>query len=160
MCCWGAASGRGRGIVAGRSTQSLGFTRNAVLHPSQFQPDEAWIAFRLNDAPVRTEEEGSFNVIALMDASSCFIFGAEFVTVERAEPSQAEVRRLFKAAKKQTHARPNTLFLPRGQFENFLALEAERLGIAVVRVEDRELLSFIGEARSGFNERLSREGQQ
>jgi len=114
----------------------------------------------LNDAPVRTDEEGSFNVIASIDASSCFIFGAEFVTVERAEPSQAEVRRLFKAAKTQTEARPYTLFLPRGQFEKFFALEAERLGIAVVRVEDRELLSFIGEARSGLSKQFSREGQQ
>jgi predicted short-subunit dehydrogenase-like oxidoreductase (DUF2520 family) len=131
-----------------------------VLHPSQFQSDEAWIAFRLNDAPVHTEEEGSFNVVALMDASSCFIFGAEFVAVEKAEPSQVEVRRLFKAAKKQTQALPNTLFLPSGQFETFLAVEAERLGIAVVRVEDRELLSFIGEARAGFSERFSRKGEQ
>ena len=131
-----------------------------MLHPNQFQPDEAWIAFRLNDAPVHTEEEGSFNVFALMDAASCFIFGAEFVAVARAEPSQAEVRRLFKSAKKQTPARPNTLFLPSGQFEKFFAPEAERLGISVVRVEDRELLPFIGEARSGFSERFSRKGEQ
>jgi hypothetical protein len=147
-------------VVADRSTRSFGFTGSAVLHPSQFQPDEAWIVFRLNDTPVRTEEEGSFNVVALMDAASCFIFGAEFVAVDRTEPSQAEVRRLFKAATKQTQARPNTLFLPNGQFETFFAPEAERLGIAVVRVEDHELLPFIGEARSGFSERFSRQEEQ
>lgn len=131
-----------------------------MLHPNQFQPDEAWIAFQLNDVPLRTEEEGSFNVVALMDAASCFIFGAEFVEVERVEPSQAEVRRLFKAAKKQTQARPKTLFLPRGQFETFFPAEAERLGISVVRIEDRELLPFIGEARSGYSERFGRKGAQ
>ena len=147
-------------FVAGRSTESLGFTGDTVLHPSQFQPDEAWIAFRLNDVPVQTEEEGSFNVFALMDAASCFIFGAEFVPVERAEPSQAEVRRLLKSAKKQTSTQPSTLFLPSGEFKTFLPLEAERLEIVVVRVAERELLPFIGEARSGFSERFSREGEQ
>ncbi len=130
-----------------------------MLHPSQFQSDEAWIAFRLNDTPVHTEEEGSFNIVALMDAASCFIFGAEFVAVERIEPSQAEVRRLFKAAKKHTQARPNTLFLPRGEFETFFASEAKRLGISVVCVEDRELLPFIGEARRGFNEHSATRGR-
>jgi len=131
-----------------------------MLHPSQFQPDEAWIAFLLNDLPVLTKEEGSFNVFALMDAASCFIFGAEFVAVERAEPSLAEVRRLFKSAKKQTATRPSTLFLPRGQFETFFPREAERLGISVVRVEDRELLPFVGEARNGFSEHFGSEGEQ
>jgi hypothetical protein len=148
------------GAVQSRSTKSLGFTGNAVLHPSQFQSDEAWIAFRLNDVPVRTEEEGSFNVVALMDAASCFIFGAEFIAVEKAEPSQKEARRLFKAAKKQTRALPKTLFLPRAQFKIFLTQEAERLGISVVYVEDRELLPFIAEARRGFSERFSHQGKQ
>jgi hypothetical protein len=123
-----------------------------VLHPNQFQPDEAWIAFQLNDVPVQTEREGSFNVVALMDAASCFIFGAEFVALEKAEPSLAEVRRLIKAAKKQTQNLPRTLFLPKRQFERVLPAEAARLGVSVVRVEEIDLLAFIGEARSGFSE--------
>jgi hypothetical protein len=131
--------------------KALGFTGNIVLHPNQFQSDEAWIVFRLNEVPVETEEEGSFNVVALMDAASCFIFGAEFIAIERAEPSQAEVRRLIKSAKKETQNLPKTLFLPKRQFEKVLPAEAARLGISVVRVEEIELLSFIGEARSGFN---------
>lgn len=131
-----------------------------VLHPSHFQPDEAWIAFRLNGSPVHTEEEGSFNVFALMDASSCFIFGAELVDARKAEPSLADVRKLFKSAKKQTAALPRTLFLPRAQFETHLALEATRLGISVVRVEEIELLPFIGEARSGYDERFGQPGRQ
>jgi hypothetical protein len=44
-----------------------------MLHPSQFKINEAWIAFRLNGAPIRTERDGDFNCIALMDAASCFI---------------------------------------------------------------------------------------
>jgi hypothetical protein len=131
-----------------------------VLHPSRFQPDEAWIAFQLNGVPVHTEEEGSFNVVSLMDAASCIIFGAEFVAIEKAEPSQAAVRRLINAAKKQIQELPKTLFMPIGQFEKAFAAEAKRLGITIVRVEDRELLPFIAEARSGFSERFGKEKAQ
>ncbi len=44
-----------------------------MLRPNQFEVNEAWIVFRLNNAPIRIEHEGSFNCIALMDAASCFI---------------------------------------------------------------------------------------
>jgi hypothetical protein len=50
-----------------------------VLHPEQFEVNEAWIAFQLNGAPIRTEDDGDFNFIALMDAASCFILGSEFI---------------------------------------------------------------------------------
>lgn len=52
-----------------------------MLHPQQFEVNEAWIAFRLNGAPVRTERDGDFNCIALMDAASCFILGSQFIPV-------------------------------------------------------------------------------
>lgn len=126
-----------------------------MLHPNQFQPDEAWIVFRLNDEPMRTEEDGSFNVVALMDAASCFIFGAEFVAVEKTEPPPTAVRRLMQAAKKKSRKFPPTLLLPRRQFEKAFVAEAERLGIAVVRVEEIELAAFIGEARAGYRERFA-----
>ncbi len=45
--------------------------------PNQFQPNETWIAFKLNDAPVFTGADGDFNVLALMDAASCFILSTE-----------------------------------------------------------------------------------
>ena len=54
-----------------------------LLHPNQFQLNEAWIAFQLNDAPIETEQDGSFNCIALMDAASCFILGNAMVQTDR-----------------------------------------------------------------------------
>jgi hypothetical protein len=128
---------------------------NAVLHPNQFQVDEAWIAFRLNDVPIRTEQDGPFNVIALMDAASCFILGAEFVAAGKAEPSLPEVKRLLKGGQKQSKKLPVTIFLPQGQFEKIFPAEAERCGISVVRIHESQLLTFIGEARRGFQERFT-----
>ncbi len=61
-----------------------------MYNPSQFQINEAWIAFKLNDAPVSTSADGDFNVLALMDAASCFILGTEFVRANSKEPSQLE----------------------------------------------------------------------
>ena len=69
-----------------------------MLHPQQFDVNEAWIAFRLNGAPIRTERDGDFNCVAPMDAASCFVLGSEFVPVAATEPTQAECRRLLKSA--------------------------------------------------------------
>jgi hypothetical protein len=44
-----------------------------VLHANQFQVNEAWIAFKLNEGAIHTENDGDFNFLALMDAASCFI---------------------------------------------------------------------------------------
>ena len=67
-----------------------------MLEPSQFQVNEAWIVFRLNESPVSTEADGDFNVLALMDAASCYMLGTEFIRTESSEPSQLESSRLLR----------------------------------------------------------------
>ena len=125
-----------------------------MLHPKQFEVNEAWIAFRLNNAPIRTERDGDFNCIALMDAASCFILGSEFIPVAAEEPTQVEFRRLLKNAQRHKQQLPKTLFVPRGDVAALLTREATQQNIDVVRVPERELLIFIGEARQGFAERF------
>ena len=44
------------------------------------------------------------------------------------------------------------LFIPSGQFNSVVPAEAERLGIAVVRVPEAQLLVLIGQARESFKE--------
>jgi len=131
-----------------------------VLHPSQFQVNEAWIAFQLNDEPIQTEQDGSFNCVALMDAASCFILGSKLVPIGESEPSQLDSRHLLKEGWKHKKQLPTTLFLPRGQFHNTLPAEAKRQGISVVSVLESELLIFIGEARSGFREHVQGRSRQ
>jgi hypothetical protein len=125
-----------------------------MLHPRQFQVNEAWIAFQLNSLPVYTVRDGSFNSVALMDAASCYIFGMVLVPVDDPEPSRSEVRRLLKMGWAHKRRYPALLFLPAGRFPVLLAAEAERLGITVVPVQESQLLVFIGEAREGFKERF------
>lgn len=125
-----------------------------MLHPSEFQVNEAWIVFRLNEAPISTEADGDFNVIALMDAASCFILGAEFVSVTSSEPSEMEVKRLLNRGKSHKQQLPKTLYIPESLAADVLCTEAERDGIAVIRVPEEQLLVFIGEAREGLKEHI------
>ena len=125
-----------------------------MLHPNGFEVNEAWIVFKLNDAPISTETDGDFNVIALMDAASCFILGTEFVSVTSAEPSEMEAKRLLKCGKSHKKQLPETLYIPENQVADVLCTEAERDGIKVVRVPEEQLLVFIGEAREGLKEHI------
>jgi hypothetical protein len=125
-----------------------------MLHPKQFEVNEAWIAFRLNSKPIPTERDGDLNCIALMDAASCFILGSELIPVTAAEPTCAQFRRLLKNARRHKEQLPNTLFIAREEAADLMTREATHQDINVVRVPDSELLVFIREARQGFAERF------
>lgn len=126
-----------------------------MFDPSQFQVNEAWIAFKLNDAPVVTEVDGDFNVLALMDAASCMILGTEFVRADSSEPSHLESKRLLKSGYSHKQQFPKKLFIPTNQAADLLSVEAERNKIIVVRVPEELLLIFLGEAREGFQQQVS-----
>lgn len=128
------------------------------MHPNQFQINEAWIAFQLNDAPIETAQDGSFNTVCLMDAASCFILGNAMVPAEAAEPSQSDARRLLETAWGHKQEFATTLFVPAGQFQTIVPAEAKRHGISVVPVQENQLLVFIGEARQGFRDHVQGRG--
>lgn len=124
------------------------------LHPNQFQVNEAWIAFQLNETPIRTDKDGSFNCICLMDAASCYLLGTELISTSAEEPSQKQARDMLTAAWGKKGEFPQTLFVPTGQFQGNLKAEAEHLGMAVVSAPEHQLLVFIGEARDGYREHM------
>ena len=125
-----------------------------MLHPNQFQVNEAWIVFKLNDDPIHTELDGDLDFLALMDAASCFILSSVPVGAKASEPTQMESRRLLKEGRSHKKQLPKTLFIPTEQQAYSLVAEAEKTGINVVRVEEYQLLIFIGEARKSFRERF------
>lgn len=122
------------------------------MHPNQFQVNEAWIVFKLNDIPVRTAQDGSFNCVCLMDAASCYLLSNTFVPIHEPEPPQSDVRRLFEAAWQQKQEFPEKLFVPVGQFQTNIPEEAEFQGIEVVCVPEGQLAVFIGEAKEAYKE--------
>ena len=86
-----------------------------MLHPSQFQVNEAWLVFKLNDEPIHAGADGTFDFIALMDAASCFILSSSAVPSSTAEPSAMESNRMLKTAEAHKDQLPQTLFIPVGQ---------------------------------------------
>ena len=131
-----------------------------MLHPNQFQVNEAWIAFQLNDVPIETLQDGSFNCIALMDAASCFILGNTFIATSESAPSPAQLQHLLQSGWEHHKQYPSTLFVPKGQFEAVAGAEAARRGISLVPVQEDQLLVFIGEARQGFRQFIEGRGGQ
>ena len=123
-----------------------------MLHPDQFRVNEAWIAFHMSETPIHTLRDGDFLCIALMDAASCYIHGSVMAPVGTPEPSAAHVRGLFKKGWTANRRYPTALYLPDGRFPRVFPTEGRRQGITVVVVQESELLTFIGEARQGFNE--------
>ncbi len=125
-----------------------------MYEPSQFQVNEAWIVFKLNNAPISTTADGDFNVVALMDAASCFLLGTEFINVNSLEPSQLESKRLLKTGHSHRQKYPKTILIPTNQTANILSKEAELQNITVIRVKEEQLLEFTSEARQGFQEHV------
>ncbi|MFT5083327.1 MAG: hypothetical protein ACI9Y1_001369 [Lentisphaeria bacterium] len=123
-----------------------------MFDPDKFQINEAWIIFKLNDAPVSTKADGDFNVLALMDAGSCFILGTEFVGTNSLELSELGSKRLLKSGYSHKNQFPKKILIPANQTVNVLIKEAEQQGITVLRVSDEDLLVFVHEARQGFQE--------
>ncbi|TDN95928.1 MULTISPECIES: hypothetical protein [Halomonas] len=125
-----------------------------MLQSDQFDVNEAWVVFKLNDQPIHTDQDGDFNVFALIDAASCFILSSSPVLATSVEPSKLDSRRLLKQGKAHKKKRPKKLFVPSGQPAELLAAEAKRLGISVVYIPEDQLFAIIGEARKGFRERF------
>jgi hypothetical protein len=131
-----------------------------MLHPNQFQVNEAWIIFKLNEAPIPTDRDGDFNLIALMDAASCFILSTLSVSAKNVQLTKQESKELLKKGQSYKQKLPKTLFIPIDQAADVLQTQAENQGITVVRVPEDQLILFIGEARTGFKEHFERGGLQ
>ena len=131
-----------------------------MIHPNQFKVNETWIAFKLNDAPIITDRDGDFNMIALMDAASCFILSTLSVSAMAEQLTELESKELLEKGWIHKQELPKTLIIPNHQVANLLQIEAESQGITVVRVPEDQLMLFIGEARTGFKEHLGGSGMQ
>lgn len=127
-----------------------------MLHPNQFTANDAWIGFRLNDAPLVTERDGDFDCLALMDAASCYIVAMEMYSARTRGPSTPESRRLLQQGQDRAGTWPSKLLVAEGQVPDALCQEAARLNIEIVTVPEYDLLVFIGEARDGFRQRFGR----
>jgi pyruvate formate-lyase activating enzyme-like uncharacterized protein len=125
-----------------------------MLRPNQFHVNETWIAFQLNEAPIITDRDGDFNIIALMDAASRFILGMGYVKSNTLELSHQEANELLKTGYDHKKQYPKEIIIPNHMVTDVLALEAKSNGIKVKREAEQMLEIFLGEARESFREHL------
>ena len=125
-----------------------------MLHPKKFKVNQAWIAFQLNDTPIRAGADGDFNCLALMDAASCFLLASALVPVHELEISREGAGQLLRDGQAHKQQLPKKLLIPNGLAAENLALEAQHHNIAISRVAEKQLRPIIGEARQTFKERF------
>jgi hypothetical protein len=120
------------------------------LDPSKFRQNEAWILFRLNDGPVRTELDGDFNAMAIMEVFTGMIFGMELIPIADPQISELGARRLLSAAAEEAGGRPASLYVASELVADQVSTAAATMGIAVRRVPEADFVEIVREARDGF----------
>ena len=121
----------------------------------EYDRNEAWLLFRLNDAPVRTESDGDFNVMAIMDVGTGLILGMEFVGVLAEELSEFESRKLLASAESEAGGKPQQLLVDSGQKMAQLIGAASAMGLEVIPESGSNLNPITQEAREGFAAHVS-----
>ncbi len=125
------------------------------IDPHEYDRNEAWLLFRLNDAPVRTESDGDFNVMAIMDVGTGLILGMEFVGVLEEELSEFESRKLLASAESEAGGRPRQLLVDSEQKVDQLIGAASAMGLKVIPESGSNLNPITQEAREGFAAHVS-----
>lgn len=120
------------------------------IDPSAFHQNEAWILFRLNAAPIRTERDGDFNAMAIMEVATGMIYGMEMVQISHQEISELQARRLLSSASSKAGGRPRSLFIASEEPAAQITSAAGTMKIEVKRVPASDLSGITKEAREGF----------
>jgi hypothetical protein len=122
-----------------------------MLSPSHFKVDEAWVLFRLNKSPVRSRDEGDFDVVTLMDAASGCELWRELLPLAARGSWDAQARRLLETAIRLNKKRlPKAILVTRGVLADFIRSEAVQHGIRVKSVPLYELRDITAERRHAF----------
>lgn len=118
--------------------------------------DEAWILFRLNDAPVVTRADGDFHIYAIMDVATGLIHAMEFSPSNSDEPSEFAARKLLSSAQAKTGSFPKQLFVDSARAYGCVKHAASNLGIKITPENGQSLDAITEEARVGFASHVGR----
>ena len=129
--------------------------RELSIDPKEYEPNQAWLLFQLNDAPVRTEADGDFNALAIMDVATGLILGMELIGSSEDEPSEFASRKLLASAESEAGRRPQRLFIDSAVKMAQMAAVANALGLEVKAAPARILDPLTQEAREGFAAHVS-----
>ena len=120
--------------------------------PKELAPNDAWIAFRLNAAPLATRADGDYNVMGLLDPVTGLMVGMQLTPADSAEMTPDTARKLLEAGQAYAEQLPRVLLLSHNQPGEVLGAEAQRLGIPVARLPSESLAPLLDRPRFHFAE--------
>jgi hypothetical protein len=126
------------------------------IDPNEYDRNEAWLLFRLNDAPIQTESDGDFNVMAILDIGTGLILGMEFIGLLEQELSEFVSRKMLASAELEAGGRPRQLLVDSQKNLVQLVETASAMGLVVIPESGDKLDSITLAAREGFAAHFSR----
>ena len=122
----------------------------AMLQPSDFEVNEAWIAFRANDSFLYVKDE-PYDVYVLMDAASTYLLGQALSRTVDESPDVKEIEALFRTAWSAKRQWAKKLLVPEGSLaEEVFKNQAEKSGLAFITMPLSELRPLVGPVKESF----------
>jgi hypothetical protein len=130
--------------------------RPRAMHPSDFQVNQTWLAYRINQAPIRVGGT-AVDLYVLQDAASMFLFGHALATPGTEGPESSEVESLLDSAYSKGKQWPSELVMPgvHGAGSTFSKAALQR-GIAVRSIPESQMSLYIKDTQEGYEEFLTR----
>lgn len=129
-------------------------TQALAMHPRDFEVNQTWLAFRVNQRPILAEGQ-ALDLFILQDAASMFIFGNAFAAHEDEAPSEEDVSALLHDAWAKQHVWPGELVLAgKPSRSNAFAVVARQLDIPVRSVPEAQMSFYIKDVQASLEEFL------
>jgi len=126
-----------------------------MFTPDQFEVNDTWIAFRINEEFVFVQED-PYDIFVLMDAASTYVLGFVFSKVVEEAPSVDEVEDLFKKAWEAKQQWPKKFIVTdESVASNVFIQEAKKNGIPVDVVPMSDLSPIIEPVKEIFAKNLA-----
>ena len=126
------------------------------MHPSDFQVNQTWLAYRINQTPLFAEGK-AIDLYVLQDAASMFLFGNAFAPHGEDFPPLKDVKKLMASAHAKKNEWPSELVLPgKHASSNSFAKVAADNGIALRSVPESQMSFYIKDTQESYEEFLGR----
>ena len=126
------------------------------MKPDDFRVNAPWLAFRINQRPLQSED-GAHDVFVLQDAGSMFIFGTAFAPEDAEAPPRVEVDPLLQGAWAHRQEWPEELVLSgKPSSDNAFVRAAAAAAIPVRTVPEASMSFYIRDVQSAFEEYFAR----
>lgn len=121
-----------------------------MFDPNQFQVNEAWIAFQVNEEFLFVQGE-PYDIHLLMDAASGYVLGHVLYRVVDGAPQQKDIEDLFRRAWEAKRQWAEKLIIAnRAPADETFRKQAEMKGISVQIVSSKDLEPIIAPLKESF----------